>query len=70
MARKALSNRGNACNRCLLSGLEANMPAPGVKPGVNADLNKGWTGWANLGYLWGSQRYQSISARTGAMYTW
>ena len=53
-----------------MSGLEANMPAPGVKPGVNADLNKGWTGWANLGYLWGSQGYQSISARIGAKYTW
>jgi outer membrane autotransporter protein len=41
-----------------------------VKLGVNADLNKGWTGWANLSYLWGSQGYQSISARIGAKYSW
>jgi outer membrane autotransporter protein len=41
-----------------------------VKLGINADLNKGWTGWANVGYLWGSQDYQSIGARIGAKYTW
>ena len=41
-----------------------------VKLGLNADLQKGWTGWGNVGYQWGSQSYRSISARIGAKYTW
>lgn len=41
-----------------------------VKLGVNAQLDKGWTGWANLGYQWGSQSYSNVMARIGAKYTW
>jgi len=41
-----------------------------VKVGVNAQLDKGWTGWANLGYQWGSQDYSNVMARLGARYSW
>ncbi len=41
-----------------------------VKAGVNAQLDKGWTGWANLGYQWGSQGYKNVTGRIGAKYTW
>ncbi|MDM0078928.1 autotransporter outer membrane beta-barrel domain-containing protein [Variovorax sp. J2P1-59] len=30
-----------------------------VKLGVNADLGRGWAGWGNLGYQWGSQDYSN-----------
>ena len=41
-----------------------------VKLGVNAQMDKGWTGWANLGYQWGSQSFSNFTARVGAKYTW
>lgn len=41
-----------------------------IKLGLNADLNKGWTGWGNVGYQWGAQSYRATSIRLGAKYTW
>ncbi|MDM0049597.1 autotransporter outer membrane beta-barrel domain-containing protein [Variovorax sp. J22R115] len=41
-----------------------------AKVGVNADLGRGWTGWGNLGYQWGSQDYSATTIRLGAKYTW
>ena len=41
-----------------------------VKVGVNADLGRGWTGWGNLGYQWGSQGYSAATLRLGGKYTW
>lgn len=41
-----------------------------VKVGVNADLGRGWTGWGNLGYQWGSQGYGATTLRLGGKYTW
>ncbi|MDM0031767.1 autotransporter outer membrane beta-barrel domain-containing protein [Variovorax sp. J22P271] len=41
-----------------------------AKVGVNADLGRGWTGWGNLGYQWGSQGYSATTLRLGGKYTW
>ena len=38
--------------------------------GVNAQLDKGWSRWANLGYLWSSQSYSGVVQCVGARYTW
>jgi autotransporter family porin len=41
-----------------------------VKLGVNVDVGRGWAGWGNLGYQWGSQDYRNTMLRLGAKYTW
>ncbi|CAB3749016.1 autotransporter outer membrane beta-barrel domain-containing protein [Paraburkholderia humisilvae] len=41
-----------------------------VKLGLNTDLGKGWTGWANVAGAWGEQSYHDYTARVGAKYTW
>ncbi|MFZ4286225.1 autotransporter outer membrane beta-barrel domain-containing protein [Variovorax sp. HJSM1_2] len=41
-----------------------------VKLGLNADLNKGWTAWGNVGYQWGDQSFRTTTLRLGAKYTW
>jgi autotransporter family porin len=41
-----------------------------VKLGVNADLDRGWTAWGNLGYQWGAQSYSATTIRLGAKYSW
>ncbi|MFY0478530.1 autotransporter family protein [Achromobacter marplatensis] len=41
-----------------------------LKIGVNADLNKGWTTWANLGGSWGAQDFHQYAGRVGVKYTW
>ncbi|WP_353151900.1 autotransporter outer membrane beta-barrel domain-containing protein [Pollutimonas bauzanensis] len=41
-----------------------------LKVGVNADLAKGWTGWASLAGSWGAQGYHQYGGRAGVKYTW
>jgi autotransporter family porin len=41
-----------------------------VKLGLNVDLGRGWSGWGNLGYQWGSQTYRNTTLRLGAKYVW
>jgi outer membrane autotransporter protein len=41
-----------------------------LKVGVNADLAKGWTGWASLAGSWGAQGYHQYGGRVGVKYTW
>ncbi len=41
-----------------------------AKLGVNAQLDKRWTGWANLAGAWGEQSYHQYVVRVGVKYTW
>lgn len=41
-----------------------------AKLGVNAQLDKRWTGWANLAGTWGEQSYHQYVVRVGVKYTW
>ncbi|WP_181184484.1 autotransporter outer membrane beta-barrel domain-containing protein [Cupriavidus pinatubonensis] len=41
-----------------------------LKLGLNADLGKRWTGWANVAGAWGGQSYHQYAARVGVKYTW
>jgi autotransporter family porin len=41
-----------------------------VKLGLHADFSKGWTGWGNVGYLWGKQDFKTTSLRLGVKYMW
>ncbi|SOZ19667.1 putative Outer membrane autotransporter barrel [Cupriavidus taiwanensis] len=41
-----------------------------VKIGVDAQGRKGWTGWSNVGWQFGSQSYHAFTGRIGAKYTW
>ncbi len=41
-----------------------------AKLGVNAQLDKRWTGWANLTGAWGEQSYHQYVVRVGVKYTW
>lgn len=41
-----------------------------AKLGVHATLSKGWTAWANAGYMWGKQGYKANRIWLGAKYTW
>lgn len=41
-----------------------------AKLGVNAQLNRRWTGWANVAGAWGEQRYERYMVRAGVKYTW
>ncbi|NSX06855.1 autotransporter family protein [Cupriavidus gilardii] len=41
-----------------------------AKLGVNAQLHKRWTGWANLAGAWGEQSYHQYVVRVGVKYTW
>ncbi len=41
-----------------------------VKLGVNADLRKRWTGWANVSGAWGAQSFHQYALRVGMKYTW
>lgn len=41
-----------------------------LKLGLNADLGKGRTAWANVSGSWGQQNYYQYAARVGFKYTW
>jgi outer membrane autotransporter protein len=41
-----------------------------LKLGLNADLGKQWTGWANVAGAWGAQSFHQYGARIGVKYTW
>lgn len=41
-----------------------------VKLGFDVQGRKGWTGWSNVGWQWGSQAYHAFIGRLGAKYTW
>ncbi|TDN57861.1 autotransporter outer membrane beta-barrel domain-containing protein [Paraburkholderia sp. BL10I2N1] len=41
-----------------------------LKLGLNVDLGKRWTGWANVSGEWGAQSYYQFAARGGVKYTW
>lgn len=41
-----------------------------IKLGVNADLGRRWTGWANVAGAWGQQSYYQYAVRLGAKYAW
>ncbi|GJG97305.1 hypothetical protein CBA19C6_22470 [Cupriavidus pauculus] len=40
------------------------------KLGLGVQGGKGWTGWTNLGYQFGSQSYHALVGRLGVKYTW
>lgn len=40
------------------------------KLGLDVQGGKGWTGWTNLGYQFGSQSYHALVGRLGVKYTW
>jgi outer membrane autotransporter protein len=41
-----------------------------VKLGLDTDIGKGWTGWANVAGAWAKQSYHDYTARIGMKYTW
>jgi len=41
-----------------------------VKLGLDVQGRKGWTGWSNVGWQFGSQSYHAFIGRLGAKYTW
>ncbi|MBY4895957.1 autotransporter outer membrane beta-barrel domain-containing protein [Cupriavidus sp. AU9028] len=41
-----------------------------VKLGVNAQLDRRWSGWANVAGAWGKQDYDQYTVRVGVKYTW
>ncbi len=41
-----------------------------VKFGVNGEINKRWTGWANVSGAWGDQSFHQYALRVGVKYTW
>lgn len=41
-----------------------------VKLGLDVQGRKGWTGWSNLGWQWGSQSYHAFIGRLGVKYSW
>ncbi|CAB3764304.1 autotransporter outer membrane beta-barrel domain-containing protein [Paraburkholderia humisilvae] len=41
-----------------------------VKLGLNTDLGKDWTGWANVAGTSGEQSCHDYTARVGTKYTW
>lgn len=41
-----------------------------VKLGFDVQGTKGWTGWSNVGWQWGTQSYHAFIGRLGAKYTW
>ncbi|WP_316157930.1 autotransporter outer membrane beta-barrel domain-containing protein [Cupriavidus sp. BIC8F] len=41
-----------------------------VKLGINVQGRKGWTGWSNAGWQWGTQAYHAFIGRVGVKYTW
>jgi autotransporter family porin len=41
-----------------------------VAAGVDVAFSRGWAGWGNVGWQWGSQSYQAWSARAGMKYAW
>lgn len=41
-----------------------------VKLGLDVQGRKGWTGWSNVGWQWGSQSYHAFIGRLGVKYTW
>lgn len=41
-----------------------------VAAGVDVAFGRGWAGWGNVGWQWGSQSYQAWSARAGMKYAW
>jgi len=41
-----------------------------VKLGLDVQGRKGWTGWSNVGWQWGSQAYHAFIGRLGVKYTW
>jgi autotransporter family porin len=41
-----------------------------LKLGVNMDLGKRWTGWANVSGSWGAQSDYQYAVRVGTKYAW
>lgn len=41
-----------------------------IKLGVNADLGKRWTGWANVSGSWGAQSFYQYALRLGVKHSW
>ncbi|MFC4523162.1 autotransporter outer membrane beta-barrel domain-containing protein [Cupriavidus pinatubonensis] len=41
-----------------------------AKLGINVQGRKGWTGWSNAGWQWGTQAYHAFIGRVGVKYTW
>ncbi|WP_420995270.1 autotransporter outer membrane beta-barrel domain-containing protein [Cupriavidus sp. 30B13] len=41
-----------------------------VKLGLDVQGRKGWTGWSNVGWQWGTQAYHAFIGRVGVKYTW
>lgn len=40
------------------------------KLGFDVQGRRGWTGWSNVGWQWGSQSYHAFIGRLGVKYTW
>lgn len=41
-----------------------------LKVGINVERGKGWTGWGNAGWQFGSQSYHAFVGRLGIKYAW
>jgi outer membrane autotransporter protein len=41
-----------------------------LKLGVNGDLGRRWTGWADVSGAWGEQSFYQYAVRAGVKYTW
>ncbi|MDM0032252.1 autotransporter outer membrane beta-barrel domain-containing protein [Variovorax sp. J22P271] len=41
-----------------------------IKLGVDVQRRKGWSGWGNVGWEFGSQSYHAFTGRLGVKYTW
>ncbi|RAS03500.1 autotransporter outer membrane beta-barrel domain-containing protein [Cupriavidus alkaliphilus] len=41
-----------------------------VKLGINVDMRKRWTSWANVAGAWGRQSFHQYALRMGVKYTW
>ncbi|CAG9185668.1 autotransporter outer membrane beta-barrel domain-containing protein [Cupriavidus pampae] len=41
-----------------------------IKIGINVEQGKGWTGWGNAGWQFGSQSYHAFIGRLGVKYAW
>jgi autotransporter family porin len=41
-----------------------------LKLGINADIGKRWSGWANVAGAWGAQSFYQYALRAGVKYAW
>ena len=61
-------------NRVALNGVGMSDLYPSnryeVKLGFDLQGRRGWTGWSNVGWQWGSQSYHAFIGRVGVKYAW